>query len=485
MTSFLINASQEESQWACISELASQLACVTNVGGDTEDKSPISKPYYTCLLRDPRLYTFSNQLIQALLHHESKVDNRNIHQLLSILKRESKRITQALDRSSLRCLAYLLLNSDVDNGLKNGIYLLLDEPQYMRDSGHMVYQVASPRIEDRPRLLQRRILSKLYLLFSTEGQATWLRKLAGKMFLEILSEPEHNDAFFLESEEVELSRLSYVILNGNCTLKLLATIMIHALHNSGVSDEALWKSDSSTDRVRFFDTLPSYRNDPLQHFYTLSNMAVVSEVVDKTSYLRRCFLLQSLHIDETPLFEGTVLAIIDEGCLTFITYRQNTTRMCLEYVDFYTQSIGLPVRTVVDKSMIYCLKLVLSQNKLVVKNGRRLCFEGHVLSILSDKDPGDLRNAIEAFCQNDQGSINTDGIFRTSSMVMELDTSDEVARKSSGISPNNTQGQEGPRTGPILIQKSVKELEKHSEELEKCNTTNANLDDVHLEHEYS
>lgn len=125
MTSFLINASQEESQWACISELASQLACVTNVGGDTEDKSPISKPYYTCLLRDPRLYTFSNQLIQALLHHESKVDNRNIHQLLSILKRESKRITQALDRSSLRCLAYLLLNSDVDNGLKNGIYLLL------------------------------------------------------------------------------------------------------------------------------------------------------------------------------------------------------------------------------------------------------------------------------------------------------------------------------------------------------------------------
>ncbi|GLA23116.1 hypothetical protein AnigIFM63326_006744 [Aspergillus niger] len=301
------------------------------------------------------------------------------------------------------------------------------------------------------------------------------------MFLEILSEPEHNDSFFLESEEVELSRLSYVILNGNCTLKLLATIMIHALHNSGVSDEALWKSDSSTDRIRFFDTLPSYRNDPLQHFYTLSNMAVVSEVVDKTSYLRRCFLLQSLHIDETPLFEGTVLAIIDEGCLIFITYRQNTTRMCLEYVEFYTQSIGLPVRTVVDKSMIYCLKLVLSQNKLVVKNGRRLCFEGHVLSILSDKDPGDLRNAIEAFCQNDQGSINTDGIFRTSSMVMELDTSDEVARKSSGISPNNTQGQEGPRTGPILIQKSVKELEKHSEELEKCNTTNANLDDVHLE----
>lgn len=37
------------------------------------------------------------------------------------------------------------------------------------------------------------------------------------MFLEILSEPEHNDAFFLESEEVELSRY-YTLLCERCYL---------------------------------------------------------------------------------------------------------------------------------------------------------------------------------------------------------------------------------------------------------------------------
>ncbi|OJI86879.1 hypothetical protein ASPTUDRAFT_53973 [Aspergillus tubingensis CBS 134.48] len=444
MASLLVDASQEESQWACISELASQLASVMNTGGDTENSFLVSKPYYTCLLRDPRLYTFSDQLIQALLHHVIKVDNCNIHQLLSILKRHSKRILQGLDRSSLRCLAYLLLNSDEETRLKNGLHLLLDEPQYMKDSGHV----------------------------------------AGKLFLEILSEPEHNHASLITSQDVDMSRLSYIILNGNCALKLLAAIIIHALHNMGVSDEVLWPPDNSTDRGRFFDTMPSYEDDPLQHFQILFDTVVLSDAampsksidLSTTSQLRRCFLLHAIGIDTTLLIEGIVLAMIGDGCLTFMSYRQDTARMCLEYVDVYTQSICLPVRSVTDKTKTYRLILDLSQHRLILKSGKRLCFGGQTLSILSDEDPCDLRMAIEEFCRNDRTSVDTDSVFRrSSSMVMELDTGDEVARKSSGIPPNNIQGQEGPCTGFVSIQKSQQVLEKHSEVLEEGNTNNENL----------
>ncbi|RAH62112.1 hypothetical protein BO85DRAFT_501794 [Aspergillus piperis CBS 112811] len=444
MASLLVDASQEESQWACISELASQLASVMNIRGDTENSFLISKPYHTCLLRDPRLYTFSDQLIQALLYHVSKVDNCKIHQLLSILKRHSKRILQGLDRSSLRCLAYLLLNSDEETRLKNGLFLLLDEPQYMKDSGHM----------------------------------------AGKMFLEILSEPEHNHASFVTSQEVDMSRLSYIILNGNCALKLLATIMIHALHNLGLSDKVLWPPDNSTDRVRFFHTMPSYEDDPLQHFQILFDTVVLSDAampsksidLSTTSQLRRCFLLHAIGIDTTLLIEGIVLAMIGDGCLTFMSYRQDTARMCLEYVDVYTQSMCLPVRSVTDKTKTYRLILDLSQHRLIVKSGKRLCFGGQTLSILSDEDPCELRMAIEEFCRNDRTSVDTDSVFRrSSSMVMELDTGDEVARKSSGIPPNNIQGQEGPCTGFVSIQKSRQVLEKHPEMLEEGNTNNENL----------
>ncbi|PYH65418.1 uncharacterized protein BO88DRAFT_471254 [Aspergillus vadensis CBS 113365] len=451
MASLLVDASQEESQWACISELASQLASVMNIGGDTENSLLVSKPYYTCLLRDPRLYTFSDQLIQALLHHVSKVDNCNIHQLLTILKRHSKRILQGLDRSSLRCLAYLLLNSDKETRLKNGLYLLLDEPQYMKDSGHM----------------------------------------AGKLFLEILSEPEHNDdASLIKSQDVDMSRLSYIILNGNYALKLLAAIMIHALHNLGVSDEVLWPPDNSTDRVRFFNTMPSYEDDPLQHFHILFDTVVLSDAampsksidLSTTSQLRRCFLLQAIGIDTTRLIEGIVLAMIGDGCLTFMSYRQDTARMCLEYVDVYTQSICLPVRTVTDKTKTYRLIVDLSQHRLIVKSGKRLCFGDQILSILSDEDPCDLRMAIEEFCRNDRTSVDTGSVFRrSSSMVMELDTGDEVARKSSGIPPNNIQGQEGPCTGFVSIQKSRLVLDKHSEVLEEGNTKNENLERVRSE----
>ncbi|GAA83547.1 similar to An01g06160 [Aspergillus luchuensis IFO 4308] len=444
MASLLVDASQEESQWACISELASQLASVLTLGGDTENSFLVSKPYYTCLLRDPRLYTFSEQLIQALLHHVLKVDNCKIHQLLSILKRHSKRILQGLDRSSLRCLAYFLLNSDEETRLKNGLYLLLDEPQYIKDSGHM----------------------------------------AGKMFLEILSEPEHNHASFITSQEVDMSRLSYIILNGNCALKLIATTMIHALHNLGVSDEVLWPPDNSTDRVRFFDTMPSYKDDPLQHFQILFDTVVLSDAampsksidLSTTSQFRRCFLLHAIGIDTTLLIEGIVLAMIDDGCLTFMSYRQDTARMCLEYVDVYTQSICLPARSVTDKTKTYRLIIDLSQHRLIVKSGKRLCFGGQTLSILSDEDPCDLRMAIEEFCRNDRTSVDTDSVFRrSSSMVLELDTGDEVARKSSGIPPNNIQEQEGPCTGFVSIQKARQVLEKHPEVLEEGNTNDENL----------
>ncbi|PYI03819.1 hypothetical protein BO78DRAFT_451266 [Aspergillus sclerotiicarbonarius CBS 121057] len=470
MASLFSDIAQEESQWDCITELASQLACVRAGGSDSGNIAPVLKPYYTCLLRDPRLYTLSSHLVEALLHNESRIDDCNIRQILSILKRESNRITHALDHSSLRCLAYTLLNSEVESGLENGLYLLLDEPQYIRDSGSMIYQVASPQTGAQSRLLQGKLIHKLYHLFSTEEQVIRVRKLAGKLLVEILSESKHNYTFLIESQDADMSGLLSILLyHADATLKAFATVIFHTLYNSGVSREILWPPDGTKDRGTFFKHLVVSEDSPLQLFYAFVTEADLSRDTKRqpTKSLRRnlkplgCFLVQSIVINETPLLQGIVLTIADEYDLVFMNHRANTSRACLEYVDIRARDMCQPVRTEMDDSKVYRLTWDLSPSNLIFKNGRRQDINGKVLSIISTNDPRELQKTIGMVRRNNRGSTRMDPILRrSSSIMMELDTGEEVTRKSFDFPYNDFQTQAGPCKSPSSKQKPGNMMDK-------------------------
>ncbi|RAL02440.1 uncharacterized protein BO80DRAFT_378903 [Aspergillus ibericus CBS 121593] len=470
MASLFSDIVQEESQWACITELASQLACVRARGSDSENIAPVSKPYYTCILRDPRLYTLSSHLVGALLHNESRVDDCNIRQILSILKRESNKIAHALDHSSLRCLAYTLLNSEVESGLENGLYLLLDEPQYIRDSGSMLYQVASPQTGDQSRLLQGKLIHKLYHLFSTEEQVIQTRKLAGKLLVEILSESKHNYTFLLESQDADMSGLLSILLyHADASLKAFAAVVFHALYDSGVSKEILWPADGTKDRGTFFRHLVIYEDSPLQLFYTFINEVDSSSATkgQPAKSLRRnlkprgCFLVQSIEINGSPLLRGIVLTIADEYDLVFMNHRASTSRVCLEYVDVRARDICQPVRTEIDDNKAYRLTWGLSPSKLIFKNGRRQDINGRELSIVSSDDSNELQKTIGMLKRDNRGSSRIDPILRrSSSLMMELDTGEEVTRKSFDFSYTDSQTQAGPSESSPTKQKTGNIMDK-------------------------
>ncbi|OOF95874.1 hypothetical protein ASPCADRAFT_146279 [Aspergillus carbonarius ITEM 5010] len=469
MASLFSNIVQEESQWACIAELASQLACVRASDSDSGNTAPVLKPYYTCLLRDPRLYTLSNHLVEALLHNESRIDDCNIRQILSILKRESKRITHALDHHSLRCLVYTLLNSEVETGLENGLHLLLDEPQYIRDSGSMIYEVASPGNGDQSRVLHGKLIHKLYGLFSTEEQVIHVRKLASKLLVEILSESKHNYSFLFGSQDADML-LSILLYHVNTTLQAFATAIFHALYNSGVSGEILWPPDGSKDRGTFFKHLAVCEGGPLQLFHTFVNEVdqLNGTTGRPTKSLRRnlkprqCFLVQSLDLEDSPLLQGTVLTIADEYGLVFMNHRADTSRVCLEYVDVHAREICLPVRMEIDDSKIYRLTWDLSPSNLILKDGRRQDLNGQALKIISSNDPIELKKAIGMFKRNNQGPARISPILRrSSSLVMELDSGEEVARKSFDTSYNDFEPQVGPYKSPFSKQKPSNMIDNH------------------------
>ncbi|PWY94942.1 hypothetical protein BO94DRAFT_214830 [Aspergillus sclerotioniger CBS 115572] len=471
MASLFSNIVQEESQWACITELASQLACVRASDSDSGNAAPVLKPYYTCLLRDPRLYTFSSHLVEALLHNESRIDDCNIRQILSILKREPNRITHALDHSALRCLAYILLNSEVDTGLENGLYLLLDEPQYIRDSGSMIYQVASPQNGDQSRVLHGKLIYKLYGLFSTEEQVIHVRKLAGKLLVEILSESKINYTFLFESQEVDMSGLLSILLyHADTTLQAFATVIFHTLYNSGVSREILWPPDGSKDRGAFFKHLVVYEGSPLQIFHTFVNEVDQSNgtrghpkrSLRRNLNPRKSFLVRSLYLNETPLLQGMVLTIADEYGIFFMNHGADSSRVCLEFVDVRARDISQPVRTEMDDSKIYRLSWDLSPSNLILKDGRREGLNGQVLSILSSEDPNELLKVIGVFKRSNRGSSRIGPIIRrSSSLVMELDSGEEVARKSFDISHDNFNTQVRSCKSPFSKQKPGNMMDNH------------------------
>ncbi|PWY86912.1 hypothetical protein BO70DRAFT_378534 [Aspergillus heteromorphus CBS 117.55] len=456
MSSSISEMAQEDPQWACIPELASQLACLASGGSDSEDTVPGPGPYYNCLSHNPRLYTFSSHLVEALLQNKP-IDNAfNIHQILSMLT-DNKRIVHVLENTSLRCLAYILLTSNVEDGPQNGLYLLLDEPQSIRDSGCMVHQATVPQAGEQSRLLLAKLIQSLYHIFATEEHVVRLRRLAGKILIDIISESELNGALLVEHQEVKL--LPSILLNeADAILKVFATTILHTLHKSGVSIDLPWPPDSTEQRTTFFECLGVYGNSVLQLFHDFNNEVnplshtkeQSAEALGCHTNSRNCFLVQSVDIDaKAPLIDGTVLVIPTKDGLAFVRNQTETSRAQLEYTEVRLGNIYQHAQQLLDSSnkRRYRLTCTLSRSNPISLNDRRRSFSGHVLGIASNNDLSDLQKAIEIICQNPRGSPRpSTNIRRSSSLLVQLDTGEEISKKSSGLQ-TSPQGNTGPRKG--------------------------------------
>lgn len=68
---------------------------------------------------------FSSDLVDAFLYDENPAKNDSVDEIISALDKNTSTNHHLLDTITLRCLAYILLNSGIEAGQERGLYILL------------------------------------------------------------------------------------------------------------------------------------------------------------------------------------------------------------------------------------------------------------------------------------------------------------------------------------------------------------------------
>ncbi|KAL4929202.1 uncharacterized protein BDV17DRAFT_290855 [Aspergillus undulatus] len=168
----------------CVATLSSLLVRVLSKDKATRESLP---ELHSRLLSKPPIYAFSAPLLNALLAQGSSVTS-NQDELLSFIRQHRDTMTLCLDTVSLQCLSSYLLNSSADDGLELGLYLLMDEPEYIATSQSMPSQINPPGSQDLLSLAQRNLLQKVYSIFTSDTKDARVRRMAGKVLTEMLYE---------------------------------------------------------------------------------------------------------------------------------------------------------------------------------------------------------------------------------------------------------------------------------------------------------
>ncbi|KAK9635992.1 hypothetical protein V6Z98_003198 [Aspergillus fumigatus] len=156
-----------DEQLADFTELATRLERIFT--GEAKDKESLVPSY----------------LIDAFLRMETPVRAQHLQKVVDVLHRYEADIVQTLNTTSVRCLAYLLLNLDVESEQENGLNLLLDESTYIVGAKRKESEVTLLRFRNQLQLVQRKLIQTLFGLFIDEKRNKHTRRLAGKFLVEI------------------------------------------------------------------------------------------------------------------------------------------------------------------------------------------------------------------------------------------------------------------------------------------------------------
>lgn len=113
-----------DEQLADFTELATRLERIFT--GEAKDKESLSVSDSSRMYSDELTScSVPSYLIDAFLRMETPVRAQHLQKVVDVLHRYEADIVQTLNTTSVRCLAYLLLNLDVESEQENGLNLLL------------------------------------------------------------------------------------------------------------------------------------------------------------------------------------------------------------------------------------------------------------------------------------------------------------------------------------------------------------------------
>lgn len=113
-----------DEQLADFTELATRLERIFT--GEAKDKESLSVSDSSRMYSDELTScSVPSYLIDAFLRMETPVRAQHLQKVVDVLHRYEADIVQTLNTTSVRCLAYLLLNLDVESEQEYGLNLLL------------------------------------------------------------------------------------------------------------------------------------------------------------------------------------------------------------------------------------------------------------------------------------------------------------------------------------------------------------------------
>ncbi|KAF5866172.1 hypothetical protein ETB97_000706 [Aspergillus alliaceus] len=389
---------------------------------------------------------FSSDLVDTFLYDENPAKNDSVEEILSALDKNTSINPHLLDTVTLRCLAYILLNSGIEAGQERGLYILLDGPQSSARYGLMESQSITLPSTDHSRLARRRLLHILYRIFMDVGRGPGLRRPAGKILIEMMLESGGGGALLLDSQEQQLAGLVSTASNEpDVILRFFASFIIRILHLSGINTE-FQTPDNATYRRSFFYG-PCIGNDEILKLYhsyihearqeTSMDQGVQLEDANwKKGSAHTCYVLQSIHIDTITLAKGTILAFYTTSSLLFI-YPAVNIHGNFSYIEVPMQSIVPHMRSSVRQwggKESLCLRL--NPANLISINGRAKVMKGQTLILQSNDDVTRLQKAIDGTgdgIERNKLAIKS-RVRRSSTLVVPLDTAGEIIRKSKRVS---------------------------------------------------
>ncbi|KAL2815628.1 hypothetical protein BDW59DRAFT_15114 [Aspergillus cavernicola] len=429
---------KENSQSDCIAKLTSLLEHTLSESNAIKGHLPGS--HYSDLLSDPPLYLFSTSLLNALLAESSTVFS-SLDRLLSFISQHRDMIACSLEMVSLRCLAKYLLNPGTEAGPESGLCLLVDEPEYVADLGSTRPQLDALKSGDMLQLVQDSLIQRAYTIFVDETVEPRIRRMAGKVLVDMVYGSEKHCQLLrdLTHDDDCLKPIIHTLNDPDGVLSFFANAFIRVLYHSSANSWPGWELDGPHSRLLSHirsqgnpaEQFHSYVCAERQHIYSVRGVNGLDGARDAVP---TCYLLESDETLANRLPQGPVLLSFTTGRLNLIHSGNEATGYNFDYMALRP----------IDRTRTRCifsncheqkplLFLHINAGDSLTVNDQRRSSPIVTLSITSKDDLEKIQKGLEAIgirCETQRTRTYPSGRM-SSSLVIPLDTADEVARRSS------------------------------------------------------
>ncbi|KAE8381094.1 hypothetical protein BDV26DRAFT_289794 [Aspergillus bertholletiae] len=386
---------------------------------------------------------FPSDIVELLLRDETPLQTDNVNEILSALDKNAAGIIQSLDVVSLRILAYLLLNSGIQVGQERGLYLLLDESQPSVNNKSIGVLPTK-----HSRLTHQRLLNILYRIFIAVDQEHELRRLTGKLLAELMLELGEEGALILQAQEQDFAGvISIASLEADAVSKFFATVIIRAIHLTGISTKYLWTPDDLSYRRALFHTTDIPHDDIVKYYYlyvrkSRRNMfrdegVCAGDMKETNGPAHPCYILRSIRIGEHVLAEGSIFTVLVSSTLIFLYAANIIDRKCFSYTEILLEPISWLMKSSASQSEGQeSLHLHVDASISISINGKKQITKERTLTLQSNEDLTELRKALIKISDKGKTSVSTTRSKpqRSSMAVVHLDTAEVVLRKSKRLS---------------------------------------------------